>query len=96
MKGSIIAFRLPQGTDTNTLNKFVRGFYGQDSTSWRGRYSFHRHGLLEEIPHRKFIRGVIIVNTTDVERVIQYLNQYSAEYYNATVMLTPHDVKALR
>lgn len=81
MESSIVAFRLPKGTDTNTLNKFVRGLYGQDSKSWNGRYEFHRKGIMEEIPFRKFIRGVIIVQNVDLEKVFSYLAMYKAEYY---------------
>ena len=57
MKRVAVIFRLPENTDLNTMNKFIRGFYGQDSTSWKARYRHHRHGILEDIPHRKFLRG---------------------------------------
>ncbi len=84
----IVAFRLPKGTDTNTLNKFVRGLYGQDSMSWNGRYKFHRKGIMEEIPFRKFIRGVIIIRESDLDRIISYLSGYRAEYYVGKVLET--------
>ncbi|EQD56547.1 hypothetical protein B1A_11481 [mine drainage metagenome] len=87
MKLSIVAFRLPKGTDTNTLNKFVRGLYGQDSKSWSGKYEFHRKGILEEVPFRKFIRGVIIIQ--DLEKIISYLAKYGAEYYVGIVTQAP-------
>lgn len=91
MSLSIIAFRLPKGTDTNTLNKFVRGLYGQDSKSWSGKYEFHRKGILEEIPFRKFIRGVIIVQDLDLAKITSYLSKYSAEYYIGTVTKAPEN-----
>jgi hypothetical protein len=84
----IVAFRLPKGTDTNTLNKFVRGLYGQDSKSWNGRYMFHRKGITEEIPFRKFIRGVIIIRESDLDRIISYFLRYKAEYYAGKVIET--------
>ena len=86
---SIVAFRLPKGTDTNTLNKFVRGLYGQDSKSWNGRYEFHRKGIMEEIPFRKFIRGVIIIRDPDLEKIVSYLAGHKAEYYVGTVIQAP-------
>ena len=89
MKLSIVAFRLPKGTDTNTLNKFVRGLYGQDSKSWSGKYKFHRNGILEETQFRKFIRGVIIIQDLDLEKIISYLAKYKAEYYVGTVTKAP-------
>ena len=84
----IVAFRLPRGTDTNTLNKFVRGLYGQDSKSWNGKYMFHRKGITEEISFRKFIRGVIIIQESDLDRIISYLLGYKAEYYVGKVIKT--------
>ncbi|MHB8372385.1 MAG: hypothetical protein ACYDAO_05075 [Thermoplasmataceae archaeon] len=86
---SIVAFRLPKGTDTNSLNKFVRGLYGQDSKSWSGKYEFHRKGILEEIPFRKFIRGVIIIQDLDLEKITSYLARYGAEYYVGRVTKAP-------
>ena len=93
---SIVAFRLPKGTDTNTLNKFVRGLYGQDSKSWSGKYEFHRKGILEEIPFRKFIRGVIIIQRLDLEKIISYLAEYGAEYYVGTVTQAPESDADIR
>ncbi|EQD25829.1 hypothetical protein B2A_15931 [mine drainage metagenome] len=86
MSLSIVAFRLPKGTDTNTLTKFVRGLYGQDSKSWNGKYEFHRKGIMEEIPFRKFIRGVIIIRDHDLEKIKSYLARYKAEYYIGTII----------
>ena len=85
----IVAFKLPKGTDSNTLNKFVRGLYGQDSKSWKGKYEFHRKGILEEIQFRKFIRGVIIIGDQDLEKIISYLAGYRAEYYVGKVTRAP-------
>ena len=84
----IVAFRLPKGTDTNTLNKFVRGLFGQDSRSWNGRYKFHRKGIMEEVPFRKFMRGVIIIQESDLDKIILYLSGYKAEYYVGKVIKT--------
>ena len=96
MKGVAVIFRLPENTDLNTMNRFIRGFYGQDSTSWKGRYRHHRHGILEDIPHRKFLRGVLLMNEGDTEKVVEYLRQFSADFYTGTVELTPDDEKILR
>ena len=89
MGTSIVAFKLPSGTDTNTLNKFVRGLYGQDSKSWNGRYEFHRKGRLEDISFRKFIRGVIIIQDSNLQMVLPYLEKYKAEYYVGTITNSP-------
>ncbi|MCL5785780.1 MAG: hypothetical protein M1151_03800 [Candidatus Thermoplasmatota archaeon] len=96
MKGVAVIFRLPENTDLNTMNKFTRGLYGQDSTSWKGRYKHHRHGILEDIPHRKFLRGVLFLNKNDAERVVEYLREFSADFYIGSLELTPDDEKILR
>ena len=96
MESSIVAFRLPSGTDTNTLNKFVRGFYGQDSKSWNGRYEFHRKGILEDISFRKFIRGVIIILDSDLQMVLEYLERYKAEYFVGIITRSPESDKATK
>ncbi|MHB8559646.1 MAG: hypothetical protein ACYDAP_00545 [Thermoplasmataceae archaeon] len=96
MEGIAVIFRLPEHTDQNTMNRFVKGLYGQDSTSWKGKYKHHRHGILEDIPHRKFMRGVVLMNERDVEKVMEYLQKFSAEFYTGKVELTPDDEKILR
>ncbi|MGC8673415.1 MAG: hypothetical protein ACP5TO_07980, partial [Thermoplasmata archaeon] len=42
-------------------SKFFQGLYGVDIKSHKGKYVFHKKGLLEDIPHIKLIKGVIIV-----------------------------------
>ncbi len=95
MKGVVVIFKLPENTALNTMNKFVRGLYGQDSMSWKGKYKHHRHGILEDIPHRKFLRGVVLMNKKDTEVVVEYLNKFSADFYTGVVELTPDDEKIL-
>ena len=43
---------------------------------------------MDEISYNKLIRGVIIIRTDDVERVTEFLEQHSAEYYVRMVELT--------
>ena len=89
MNGTMILFHFPEGTDHGTINKFMQKFYGQDSKSWNGRYEFHRKGILEEIPFRKFIRGVIIIQDSNLQMVLPYLEKYKAEYYVGTIANSP-------
>lgn len=96
MNGSIVIFRLPPKTNNTTLSKFCQKLYGQDTSSWGGKYRYHRRGVLEDIPHRKLIRGVIIVRTQDVERVTGFLENYSAEVHVRTIKLTEEDTKFLK
>ena len=73
----------------------MQKFYGQDSTSWKGKYSYHRHGFLENIPHRKLLRGVIILRNEDTEMVIEFLKKYNLKMYVREIKLTPDDEEVL-
>lgn len=95
MKGMLIAFRVFRRTDARTTNRFCQKFYGQDVTSHGGKYRSHKRGLLEDIPHVKLIRSVIIVSTRDAEKVIRFLREFDAEIHVREVTLTPEDRKAL-
>ncbi|MHB8372937.1 MAG: hypothetical protein ACYDBI_09565 [Thermoplasmataceae archaeon] len=44
---------------------------------------------MEEIPFRKFIRGVIIIQDLDLEKITSYLARYGAEYYVGSVTKAP-------
>jgi len=90
-----VIFRLPRKTNNTTISKFCQKFYGQNTSSHNKKYRHHRHGLLDDIPHRKLIRGVVIIRTQDVERITDFLGQYSAEVHIRTIKLTEEDSKIL-
>ncbi|MDR0493790.1 MAG: hypothetical protein LBH74_09175 [Nitrososphaerota archaeon] len=101
MHGKLVVFRVyknaKRGVQTSPtfINRFVQKFYGQDTTNHGGKYKHHRHGLMEDIPHIKLIRGVIIIRAADLEPVLNFLNEYNAEIYTRDIILTPEDEKAL-
>lgn len=96
MKGKLIAFRVFRNTDAATTNRFCQKFYGQDTSSHGGKYRYHKKGLLEDIPHVKLIRSVIIVSMRDVDKVIRFLREFNAEVHVRDVVLTPEDRRALQ
>ena len=96
MNGTMILFHFPEKTAHGTINKFMQKFYGQDSTSWNGKYKYHRHGLLEGIPHRKLLRGVLILRNEDVAMVLNFLEQYSLTLHVREIKLTLDDEKILK
>ena len=95
MNGIIILFQFPEKTDHGTINKFMQKFYGQDSTSCNGKYRYHRHGFMEDIPHRKLLRGVIILMKDDRDKVLDFLGRYSLTCHVREVKLTPEDEEKL-
>ncbi len=91
MEGTLIAFTVPTGKDRTRASTFAKAFYGQATSSHRGKYRYRRHGFLDEIPYNKLIRGVIIIRTGDVGQVTEFLEQHSAEYHVRLVELTEGD-----
>ncbi|MGC8496483.1 MAG: hypothetical protein ACP5NL_00555 [Thermoplasmata archaeon] len=96
MEGIIVVFRLPKGTKTNQINQFCKKFYGQNSSSWKGKYHYHRHGLLDDLPHKKLIRGVIIIEEPHLDAVKRFLEEYNATIFTRKIILTEEDKKELK
>lgn len=57
---------------------------------------YHRHDLLEDIPHRKLLRGVIILRNEGVQIVLDFLERYSLTLHVREVKLTEDDENILR
>lgn len=95
MQGNMIVFRVLKNTDHKTINQFCKKFYGQNTSSHKGKYRYRRKGFLEEIQHIKLIRGVIIVSKNDTNKVIRFLKEFNAEIHTRFVELTHEDEKVL-
>ena len=95
MTGKIIVFRLPTKTAQGIANRFVQKFYGQDTKSWKGHYMFHKKGFMESIPHRKVMGRVIVIAPENLEKVLEFLSEYSAEIYVRDMILETDDKEYL-
>jgi len=93
-KGILIAFRLSE-YDKNRASDLVKRLYGQETSSHGGKYRYRRKGLLEGVPHRRLIRGVIVLRVEDEKRVVRLLRELDAEVYVRRVELTVEDRRAL-
>lgn len=91
MDGYIVIFTLPPKKKNVEISKFCQKFYGQNTSSWGGKYRYHRHGLLDDIPHRKLAKGVVLVFEDDLETVVGFLEGYNAHIYARNVRLTKED-----
>ncbi len=91
MIGKIFIFTIFKNNERKNIDKFCKKFYGQETSSHGGKYHYRRRGLLDDVPHIKFIRGVIIVSNDNAMKVIQFLNEFNAEYYVRDVILLPED-----
>jgi hypothetical protein len=93
MMGKIVVIVLsPIGQ--RRANQFCKKFYGQDTKTGGKRY--RRRGLLDEIPHIKLARGVVIVSRKDAPEVIRFIEKFGPEFHVRDVVLTPEDEAALR
>ena len=88
-------FRLPPKKKNVEVSKFCQRFYGQDTSSGKGKYRYRRHGLLDDIFHRKLLRGVIIIRTEDLEKVLDFLEKYDAIVQYREIILSEKDVEIL-
>ncbi len=73
----------------------VKRLYGQRTSSHGGMYVVRRKGLLDEIPHLRLIRGVILVRTEDADGVANFLHKMAVETHMRRVMLTNANRKEL-
>ena len=93
--GSIIIFRILTKTDKLTMNKFCRQFYGYLDRSHKGKYQYHRDGFLDDFPHIKPLRGVLVVRKKDAKKIISYLETYNADIYARDIILRKEDIEKL-
>ncbi len=73
----------------------VKRLYGQRTSSHGGRYVYLRKGLLDEIPHVRLTRGVVIVRTGDAGRVTSFLEGFGVVVFARVVVLTREDREVL-
>lgn len=91
MNGILIAYKLKPPHDPNTASMLVKKLYGQETSSHKGKYRYHRKGLLDSIPSHRLIRGVIIVRTEDRDKVVKLLTEFETEIHVREVILTRKD-----
>ena len=96
MEACILVFRLPEKMKNSELGKFVKRFYGQETSTQSGKYRYRRKGLLDSIPHRKLLRGVIIIRKSDLENVMKFLIGWNAVVDQRIIEPTEEDLKVLQ
>jgi len=89
----LIAYRLGS-SDPRKASRFVQSIFGAP-TSTGGRH-YHRKGLMDEMPHWRVIRGVLVVRPTDRARVVRELRQWTSEVHWWVVRLRRTDRHHLR
>ena len=71
--GCLITFKLRKEIESTARTRFFRKLYGCKDKSNYGKYTYERKGVLDEIPHIKLARAVIIVRNEDKEKLLEFL-----------------------
>ncbi len=95
-EGILLVFHLPVGSPPGKHRTFCRRVYGEETSSWGGKYHYHRKGLLEDIPHVRLYWGVVIVGKRDGRKVVRKLREEGATTIVRRIMLTREDEGELR
>lgn len=92
-RGVLIAYQLG-GLSPSRKPRFTEKVLGLDRKV--GERTYRRRGLLDEIPHWKVGRGVLIVSIRDRVRVVRELRQWTPHVEWWEVDLTPRQERRLR
>lgn len=95
MRGWIIVHRLPRGASDAERVAFRQRFLGATTTSHGGKYKSHREGLLERIPHRRIMPGVVLVGREAREEVEGFLREQGVDHWTWEVVLREDDLRYL-
>ena len=95
VEGTLLVFTLPAGTPLNVHRQFRKRIYGEETSSFGGRYRYRRKGLLDEIPHVKLYTGVVILRKEDVRRVVAAVRDNGGGCVKREVRLIRGDLKVL-
>lgn len=92
MKGILIAYAT-RGASKTASARVAQRLYGQDTKS-RG-YPVRRRGLLDDVPHTRLIRGVVVLRQEDAKAVRDLLDELGCEVHEQRVELTAEDRRRL-
>ena len=92
---SLLIFRLPLGTPNGGMGKFVKKLYGQATSSWERKYAYRRPGLLDGIPQRKLLRGVVTLRREDEAKILTFLEEWKVLVEVRGIRPTAEDVRVL-
>jgi hypothetical protein len=75
MKAKLIVYEL---SELDQYHKVLvnRNLFGYLDNSNKGSYQYRRKGILDEIPHFRLLRGAIIVEDKDKNKVILALKSH--------------------
>lgn len=80
-KGVLITFSVVSKKIKNNSerNKFFKGLYGWTQTVPKENktYTYHREGVLDEMPHAKIDQSSFVVPEDNFDRIIEFFEEWS-------------------
>lgn len=94
-EGVLVVFHLPPKSAPKAHNQLRWRVYGRDTSSWGGKYEYHRPGLLDELPHVRLYWGVVILRPEDGPRLVATVEEEGGTALTRAVILTREDQSVL-
>lgn len=95
-EGILLVFHLPVGSSAGKHRTFRRRVYGEETSSWGGKYRYRRKGLLDGTPHIRLYWGVVIVEKGNGGKMAHLLREEGATVLVRRVILTRGDEGGLQ
>jgi hypothetical protein len=86
MKAKLFAYDLSKLSQYQKV-RVNRALFGYIDNSNKNSYHYRRKGVIEDIPHLKISKGVIIVRDQDKEKISSILKEYKVNYLILNVMI---------
>lgn len=96
MDGRLIVFFLPPGLSASQRVQFNHRLWGRRTTTARGKYRHEKPGLMDQIPHRRLVRGVLLLRKQDLGPLVTFLAEWGARTHVRRVILEPEDERAMQ
>jgi hypothetical protein len=95
---TLIMFQLPRSTKKIAMAdacKLYRALYGYNNSSCYGRYHTRVEGLIDQLKGIRLFKSAFIVQTKDVDQVLELLEKHNAEIVQRKVVLEKEDLTKL-
>ncbi len=94
--GSIIIYKLT-GLSQIDRDKLCRKLLGRTVKTHKGKYTHHIKGLLDDIPHIRIGKGILIINKEEEIRLSNFLKTHEVkEVFIREIILTKKDINKLK
>jgi len=95
-EGLLVIYHLPPGSSKTDHNWFRWRIHGRDTSSWGGRYAYHRPGFLDDVPHVLLYSGVVILRPADGPAFLELVRAEGGVAVSRRVLLAMEDQRALK